>query len=238
MVAKEKERLQSELEIAREVQNQLFPRAAPDLKSLRLTGVCNPARTVSGDYYDFMPMLGYEPGLRHRRRGGQGNFGGAADGRHPVRHAHAAHHRHPRRGGARATAAVIPVFSTARLVSMLNKQLYANTSPEKFATFYFALYDDISQHPDLHQRGPPAPHPGARRPHGGARGHRHGGGRLPLRRVRGEAHPAHSRRPAGGLYRRRHRARKRIRRDVRRSAPERPPACATPRAMAARSSRA
>jgi phosphoserine phosphatase RsbU/P len=33
-------------------------------------------------------------------------------------------------------------FSTAELVSQLNKQVYATTSPEKYATFYFGLYDD------------------------------------------------------------------------------------------------
>ena len=46
-VAKEKERLQSEIEIAREVQNQLYPHTAPVIKSLRLTAVCKPARIVS-----------------------------------------------------------------------------------------------------------------------------------------------------------------------------------------------
>ncbi len=33
-------------------------------------------------------------------------------------------------------------LSTAVMVSRLNKLLYANTSPEKYATFYFALYDE------------------------------------------------------------------------------------------------
>jgi sigma-B regulation protein RsbU (phosphoserine phosphatase) len=33
-------------------------------------------------------------------------------------------------------------LSTARLVSELNQQLHATTSPEKFATFCIALYDD------------------------------------------------------------------------------------------------
>jgi phosphoserine phosphatase RsbU/P len=33
-------------------------------------------------------------------------------------------------------------FSAAELVSQLNKQVYANTSSEKYATFYFGLYDD------------------------------------------------------------------------------------------------
>src|SRR5687768_3442527 len=55
-VAKEKERMQAELEIAREVQNQLFPRSVPALKCLELRAMCKPARMVSGDYYDY-PLL-------------------------------------------------------------------------------------------------------------------------------------------------------------------------------------
>ena len=38
VVAIEKERMQAELEIAREVQSQLFPRAVPNLERLELTG--------------------------------------------------------------------------------------------------------------------------------------------------------------------------------------------------------
>src|SRR5262249_32865416 len=55
---KEKERLQSELEIAHEVQAQLFPRTVSGTRSLELHGICRPARIVSGDYYDF---LAYSP---------------------------------------------------------------------------------------------------------------------------------------------------------------------------------
>jgi phosphoserine phosphatase RsbU/P len=51
---KEKERLQSELSIAQEVQANLFPTRARDLPTLELHGICRPARTVSGDYYDFL----------------------------------------------------------------------------------------------------------------------------------------------------------------------------------------
>jgi sigma-B regulation protein RsbU (phosphoserine phosphatase) len=36
-------------------------------------------------------------------------------------------------------------LSTAHLVANLNKQLWATTSPEKYATFYFAVYDDQAQ---------------------------------------------------------------------------------------------
>lgn len=51
---KEKQRLENELSIAQEVQAQLFPRQVSELESLEVHGFCRPARTVSGDYYDFV----------------------------------------------------------------------------------------------------------------------------------------------------------------------------------------
>jgi HAMP domain-containing protein len=51
---KEKQRLENELTIAQEVQAQLFPRQISELESLEVHGFCRPARTVSGDYYDFL----------------------------------------------------------------------------------------------------------------------------------------------------------------------------------------
>jgi sigma-B regulation protein RsbU (phosphoserine phosphatase) len=140
VVAKEKERLESELEIAREVQSQLFPKNVAGLKALMLTGVCNPARVVSGDYYDFMRfdssvafaigdvagkgisaallMASIQSTMRMQLTAEVPSMAG--------------------NGGAPHT------LSTALMVSRLNKLLYANTSPEKYATFYFALYDETT----------------------------------------------------------------------------------------------
>src|SRR5262249_17497623 len=56
---KEKQRIENELSIAQQVQEQLFPAHPPGLKTLELYGLCRPARSVSGDYYDFLP-LGHE----------------------------------------------------------------------------------------------------------------------------------------------------------------------------------
>ncbi len=53
---KEKQRLQNELTIAQEVQEQLFPQHISQLASLEVYGFCRPARTVSGDYYDFLTV--------------------------------------------------------------------------------------------------------------------------------------------------------------------------------------
>jgi phosphoserine phosphatase RsbU/P len=53
---KEKQRLENELSIAYEVQELLFPAQITDMPSLEVYGVCVPARSVSGDYYDFIPL--------------------------------------------------------------------------------------------------------------------------------------------------------------------------------------
>ena len=53
---KERQRLRAELEIAREVQSQLHPKPLAGLGSLRLDCVCEAARMVSGDYYDYQKI--------------------------------------------------------------------------------------------------------------------------------------------------------------------------------------
>jgi sigma-B regulation protein RsbU (phosphoserine phosphatase) len=133
VVAKEKERLQSELEIAREVQNQLFPRDVPSSKTLELKGVCMPARVVSGDYYDFMAMPGSELAFAIGDVAGKGISAALL----------MATIQSTMRTQLSATNGATPKhFSAARLVAQLNRQLFANTTPEKYATFFFAIYDE------------------------------------------------------------------------------------------------
>jgi serine phosphatase RsbU (regulator of sigma subunit) len=50
----ERERMVRELEIARQIQHRLFPRANPSLPGFDIAGTCIPAREVGGDYYDFI----------------------------------------------------------------------------------------------------------------------------------------------------------------------------------------
>jgi phosphoserine phosphatase RsbU/P len=143
VVEKEKERLHAELEIAREVQNQLFPKMLPDLKTLQLTAFCNPARMVSGDYYDYQHLSGGSLALAIGDVAGKGNS--AAHLMATVQ----AVLRTQIRGCLESAQAVNQTsvstyVSTSRLVSQLNQQLHAYTAPEKYATFYFGLYDDTT----------------------------------------------------------------------------------------------
>jgi sigma-B regulation protein RsbU (phosphoserine phosphatase) len=54
--AAQKERLNRELEIAREVQERLFPQELPPTDGLDYIGACRPALGVGGDYYDFLEL--------------------------------------------------------------------------------------------------------------------------------------------------------------------------------------
>jgi sigma-B regulation protein RsbU (phosphoserine phosphatase) len=133
VVAKEKERLESELEIAREVQNQLFPKDVPFTKTLELKGMCNPARMVSGDYYDFMPLPNNSLAFAIGDVAGKGISAALL----------MATIQSTMRTQLSMTNGSAPQsFSTSYLVSNLNRQLYATTAPEKYATFYFAMYDE------------------------------------------------------------------------------------------------
>jgi serine phosphatase RsbU (regulator of sigma subunit)/HAMP domain-containing protein len=53
---REQERIKRELEIAREVQQQLLPREMPTLKGYSIEGICRSAFEVGGDYFDFFPL--------------------------------------------------------------------------------------------------------------------------------------------------------------------------------------
>ena len=134
-VAKEKERMQAEIEIARGVQDQLYPKAPPVFESLRVLGMCDPARMVSGDYYDYQLVDG-------RLAIAIGDVAGKGISAALLMATIQAAMRMELRASADLAASRNGLrFSTARMVSELNQQLHATTSAEKYATFFFAIYD-------------------------------------------------------------------------------------------------
>lgn len=52
----ERERLKKELEIARTVQQRLLPEKPPPIQGLEITGFCQPAAEVGGDYFDYFEL--------------------------------------------------------------------------------------------------------------------------------------------------------------------------------------
>jgi sigma-B regulation protein RsbU (phosphoserine phosphatase) len=55
-VQREKQRLDDELRIARDIQKSLLPASPPIVEGLGIADLCEPAREVGGDYYDFFDL--------------------------------------------------------------------------------------------------------------------------------------------------------------------------------------
>ncbi|MEO6803501.1 MAG: SpoIIE family protein phosphatase [Granulicella sp.] len=152
----EKERLQNELTIAQEVQANLFPTAVRDLATLELHGVCRPARSVSGDYYDFLVFYKDDPeSLSGRIETGVGIALGDISGKgisaallmatlhSAVRLIYSA----SLDAGMIVSHEGVSQYmgrlfeSPGRVMATLNQHLYSNTQPEKYATLFLGHYD-------------------------------------------------------------------------------------------------
>ena len=143
VVAKEKERLQSEIEIAREVQSQLYPRVVPQTRTLRLSAVCQPARMVSGDYYDYETIRDTQIAVAIGDVAGKGISAALlmATLQSSLR---TQLQSWLEVAAAAGSGTVTPMVSTSHVVGRLNTQLHAYTSPEKYATFCLGVYDEPS----------------------------------------------------------------------------------------------
>ena len=164
---KEKDRLQSELTIAQEVQANLFPHQQHDLPTLQLHGICRPARTVSGDYYDFLIFRrpdapdgspGAESGVAIVLGDISGKGISAALLMATLHSAVRAYRLASedlvysdttfaglvasREGRAGDSGKLFE--SPGRILSLLNRHLYRTTQAEKYATLFLAHYDSAT----------------------------------------------------------------------------------------------
>jgi phosphoserine phosphatase RsbU/P len=153
---KEKQRLENELTIAQEVQAQLFPRQVSELESLEVHGFCRPARTVSGDYYDFVSASSHKLILAVGDISGKGISAALLMATiHSAVRAYSMENmpqlREPVGVGAVAGSGRMMAawpegveVSPAALLSLLNHQLYESTPPEKYATLFLGVYNGLS----------------------------------------------------------------------------------------------
>ncbi len=134
----QKERLERELEIAKEVQEQLFPKRPPKMNKVDLTGLCLPARIVSGDYYDFLQFDHENMGVALGDICGKGISAALlmANLQATLRSNVMARVNYRVREASGADGNV------AGVVQVLNQQIYNFTSANKFASFFYAVYDE------------------------------------------------------------------------------------------------
>jgi sigma-B regulation protein RsbU (phosphoserine phosphatase) len=156
---REKQRMQNELSIAQEVQANLFPHGKISLPMLELHGVCLPARTVSGDYYDFLLFGNTGLGVALGDISGKGisaallmatlhsavrayRFAGeelVTEG------AAALANPRTRHSGEQEVECGELFEEPAKILSLLNRHLYRSTQPEKYATLFLAHYDGLTR---------------------------------------------------------------------------------------------
>lgn len=117
----------SELEIARTVQQGLFPSRGGKSEGIEFEGLCVPAREIGGDYYDFLQLDGGRQGLILADVSGKGV------------------------PAALLMANLQALFRTQtsgdlkNILRNVNSHFYRSTPPAHFATVFFAVYDPVSR---------------------------------------------------------------------------------------------
>jgi phosphoserine phosphatase RsbU/P len=141
--ARESERrLRNELDTAREIQRQLLPTGAREVPGLDLAAAYVPARTLGGDFYDFLPYgegrLGFALGDVSGKGTAAALYGSLAIG--TVREIVVDHRREP-----------------ADMLALLNKRLLGARLDSRFIAMLFAIYDAPTRRLTLANAGGPYP---------------------------------------------------------------------------------
>ncbi len=123
-------RRKSEMEIAANVQQKLFPRAQRHMQTIDFAGECHAAREVGGDYYDFLEIDEHNMGFALGDVSGKGV---------PAALLMANLQACFRSQSPRSLLNPVGVLKT------VNRHFYDSTAAERFATLFFAIYDDQSR---------------------------------------------------------------------------------------------
>lgn len=124
--AAQRERVNREMEIAREVQERLFPQQMPNIPGASVAGHCRPALGVGGDYYDVIDFGDGRTGLAIGDVSGKGIS--------------AALLMASLRASLRGVTLDNP-RDFAKLMHKVNVLVYEASASNRYATFFFAAYD-------------------------------------------------------------------------------------------------
>ncbi len=121
----EKQHIQKEISVAREIQKMLLPYQIPKGKNFELSAMNIPSKEVGGDYYDFIQLDENHIGIAIGDISGKGIPGAML------------------MSNLQATlrASVWQVHEPAEVMKKINNQIANTTSSEKFATFFYGILD-------------------------------------------------------------------------------------------------
>ena len=121
----EKQHIEKEISVAREIQKMLLPYQIPQGKNFEISAMNIPSREVGGDYYDFIQLDDHHFGIAIGDISGKGIPGAML------------------MSNLQATlrASVWQFHEPADVMKRINNQIANTTSPEKFATFFYGILD-------------------------------------------------------------------------------------------------
>ncbi len=125
-----REKLNREIEIAREVQERLFPQRLPEISGLDYFGRCRTALGVGGDYYDFLALPDGKLGVALGDVSGKGIA--------------AALTMASLQASLRA-AAMRTGDDIAALITRVNAMLFDASTEDRYATLFYAQYDPATR---------------------------------------------------------------------------------------------
>ena len=130
VAAAQRERVVRELEIAREVQERLFPQRYPSIPGVEFAGYCRPALGVGGDYYDFIELPRGRVGIAIGDVSGKGIAAALlmASLQASLR-----------------SQAIADVGSEAELMSNINQLIYDASTSSRYATLFYGEYEPVSR---------------------------------------------------------------------------------------------
>jgi sigma-B regulation protein RsbU (phosphoserine phosphatase) len=127
----QRERLNREVEIAREVQERLFPQTLPPIAGIAYAGACRSALGVGGDYYDFLALPAGKLGIAIGDVSGKGIAAALMM---------ASLQASLRSEATRASD------NLAAMMGNVNRLVYEASSSNRYATFFYGQYDPVSRH--------------------------------------------------------------------------------------------
>jgi phosphoserine phosphatase RsbU/P len=125
-----REKLNREIEIAREVQERLFPQRLPEIAGLDYSGRCRTALGVGGDYYDFLSLPDGKLGVALGDVSGKGIAAALT-----MASLQASLRADAMRAG----------DDLAGLIARVNKMVYDASSEDRYATLFYAQFDPASR---------------------------------------------------------------------------------------------
>jgi sigma-B regulation protein RsbU (phosphoserine phosphatase) len=126
----EKQRLEQELTLARQIQQRFWPDEPPAIEGISISGISVPAREVGGDYYDFIPIGKNQLGITVGDISGKGVPAALLMATLRAMLRTQIENRH----------------SVSDTISLVNNAIFRDTPDEKYLTLFYCVLDTKTRH--------------------------------------------------------------------------------------------